>query len=168
VLAAATDLRSRPDVDPTRIAVWGHSLGAVAVLNAAAADPSLQAVIAESGFPNLEPAVTEPIVRALTGRNPIPSTDWVLWFMERETGVPVRELDLYAALAQIAPRPILFVHGVDDTVVPAKNSEKMFAAASPPKELFLIPGAGHSDLFEPDPAAYEHRLLTFLDAAFAP
>ncbi len=88
--------------------------------------------------------------------------------VERETGVPVRELDLYAALAQIAPRPILFVHGVDDTVVPAKNSEKMFAAASPPKELFLIPGAGHSDLFEPDPAAYEHRLLTFLDAAFAP
>jgi fermentation-respiration switch protein FrsA (DUF1100 family) len=148
--------------------VWGHSLGAVAVLNAAAADPSLRAVIAESGFPNLEPAVTEPIVRALTGRNPTPSTAWVVWFMERETGVPVGELDMYAALAQIAPRPILFVHGMADTVVLAENSEKMFAAASPPKELFLIPGAGHADLLEPDPAAYEYRLLTFLDAAFAP
>ena len=44
----------------------------------------------------------------------------------------------------------------------------MFAAASPPKELFLIPGVGHANLLEPDPAAYEYRLLTFLDAAFAP
>lgn len=163
VLAAAAYLRSRSDVDPARIVVWGHSLGAVAVMNAAAADSALQAVIAESGFPNLEPEVTTPIVRALTGRNPTPSTGWVLWFMERETGVPLGQLDLYVALEKIAPRPILFVHGIDDSVVPVESSERMFAAASEPKALFLIPGANHSNLLEPDPAAYEERLLTFLN-----
>lgn len=163
VLAAAAYLRSRSDVDPTRIAVWGHSLGAVAVMKAAAADPLLQAVIAESGFPNLEPEITTPIVRALTGRNPTPSTAWVLWFMERETSVPVGQLDLYSVLEDIAPRPILFVHGMDDEIVPVESSERMFAAASEPKELFLVPGAGHSNLLEPDPAAYEEHLLSFLN-----
>lgn len=165
VLAAAAYLRSRSDVDPTRIVVWGHSLGAVAVMKAAAADPLLRAVIAESGFPNLEPEVTTPIIHALTGRNPTPSTAWVLWFVERETGVPVDQLDLYAALEEIASRPILFVHGMDDIVVPMESSEKMFAAASEPKELFLIPGAGHSNLLEPNPTGYEERLLKFLNAA---
>ena len=168
VLAAATYLRSRPDVDPTQIAVWGHSLGAVAVMNAAAADSTLQAVIVESGFPNLGPEVTTPIVKALTGRPPTPSTAWVLWFVDQETGVPASQLDVYVALEQISPRPILFVHGVDDAIVPVENSEKMFAAANEPKQLYLIAGAGHANLSEPDPSAYAATILQFLELAFAP
>jgi dipeptidyl aminopeptidase/acylaminoacyl peptidase len=167
VLAAAAYLRSRPDVEPTQIAVWGHSLGAVAVMNAAADDPTMRAVIAESGLPHLGPEVTTPIVKALTGRPPTPSPAWVLWFVDRETGVPASQLDVYVALEQITPRPILFVHGMDDTVVPMENSEKMFAAANEPKQLYLIAGAGHANLSEPDPLAYAATMLQFLELAFA-
>lgn len=167
VVAAAAYLRSRDDIDPELIAVWGHSLGAVAVINAAAADPNLRAVIAESGFPNLEPDVSTPIVKALTGRPPVPTTGWVLWFMERETGVPVGQLNLYPALAQISPRPILFIHGLADEIVLPMNSERMYAAATQPKTLFLVPNGDHGVLNHMDPAAYSQQIRQFLAQAFA-
>jgi fermentation-respiration switch protein FrsA (DUF1100 family) len=87
--------------------------------------------------------------------------------MERETGVPVSQLDLYPALAQLSPRPILFMHGLADEVVLPVNSERMYAAASQPKTLFLVPDADHNNLSQPDPAAYSQQIRQFLAEAFA-
>ena len=46
VLAAVEFLRKRPDVDPTRVYLGGHSTGATTVLLAAASRPSVKAVFA--------------------------------------------------------------------------------------------------------------------------
>ncbi|MEO3756910.1 alpha/beta fold hydrolase [Mycobacterium sp. B14F4] len=43
---AVTYMRSRPDIDASRIALWGTSLGGSHVLNVAAADPAIAAVVA--------------------------------------------------------------------------------------------------------------------------
>ena len=44
--------------------------------------------------------------------------------------------------------PILFVHGDLDSVVPWKFGKRLFDAAPQPKELLLIEGANHNDLYE--------------------
>ena len=44
--------------------------------------------------------------------------------------------------------PILFIHGERDKVVPLKFGMELFNAAPEPKELLLIPEAGHNDLYE--------------------
>ncbi|MCS7206977.1 MAG: alpha/beta hydrolase [Dehalococcoidia bacterium] len=45
---------------------------------------------------------------------------------------------------QVSPRPLLLVHGEADTHLPPTCSHRVYAWAKEPKELVLLPGAGHS------------------------
>lgn len=49
-------------------------------------------------------------------------------------------------IKEIAPRPILFIHG--ELAHSRYFSETAFAAAEQPKELMIIPGANHTDLYD--------------------
>jgi alpha/beta superfamily hydrolase len=44
---------------------------------------------------------------------------------------------------RLAPTPLLLIHGSDDTVSPSRVAQQLFARAREPKELVIIPGAGH-------------------------
>lgn len=46
-------------------------------------------------------------------------------------------------VAQVSPRPLLLVHGGDDTRLPPYCSEMIYSWARQPKELVIYPGAGH-------------------------
>ena len=57
---------------------------------------------------------------------------------------------------RVSPRPLLLVHGGQDTVLPPDCSRLIYERALEPKELVIIPGAGHCfDEAEPE----IHRLL---------
>ncbi len=47
-------------------------------------------------------------------------------------------------VGDLAPRPLLLVHGTADTRLPPQCSEMLFERAGEPKTLKLFPGAGHS------------------------
>lgn len=56
------------------------------------------------------------------------------------------EIDHLAAIRHVpavAPRPLLLIHGDADDIVPYAHAERLFAAASRPKELARLPGGGH-------------------------
>ncbi|MBZ0304330.1 MAG: alpha/beta hydrolase [Anaerolineae bacterium] len=158
VRRAVEYLNTRRDVDPDRIAVLGHSLGAVTALRAAANLPQIRAVVAESAF-NFQTS-WQGIVGLISAAAPSPL---VPWFVDREAGVPVSAVDALADVRQIAPRPLLLVHGALDPVIDMGESQRLFEAASEPKELWIIEQGGHSDLVETDPAGYEAHLSTFLN-----
>ena len=44
--------------------------------------------------------------------------------------------------------PILLIHGADDTLIPASDSERLKSLARSPVELLLISGAGHHGIHE--------------------
>ena len=46
----------------------------------------------------------------------------------------------------ISPRPVLFLHGSDDTVTPTEQSIRMWELAGQPKDLVLITGTDHFPL----------------------
>jgi alpha/beta superfamily hydrolase len=46
----------------------------------------------------------------------------------------------------VSPRPILFLHGADDTVTPTEQSIRMWEMAGQPKDLVLITGTDHFPL----------------------
>lgn len=46
-------------------------------------------------------------------------------------------------IAMISPRPILIIHGTDDTTVPLKHALRLERAAGEPKTLRIIEGAPH-------------------------
>lgn len=46
-------------------------------------------------------------------------------------------------VAEIAPRPLLLVHGSEDEVVEVTHAHKLYDRAGEPKQLIIIDGAGH-------------------------
>lgn len=44
--------------------------------------------------------------------------------------------------------PLLMIHGDQDSVVPLKYGQKLFAAANEPKKMVIIEGGHHSDLYD--------------------
>jgi hypothetical protein len=53
-------------------------------------------------------------------------------------------------VADITPRPILFLHTANDTITPTEQSIRMFEKAGQPAELILITGTSHFPLAEKD------------------
>jgi len=53
---------------------------------------------------------------------------------------------LLTYVSEISPRPILFIHG--EKAHSRYFSETAYAAAAEPKELMIIPGANHVDLYD--------------------
>jgi fermentation-respiration switch protein FrsA (DUF1100 family) len=55
-------------------------------------------------------------------------------------------MPLLTYIAEIAPRPVLLIHG--EKAHSRYFSETAYAAAAQPKELMIIPGASHTDLYD--------------------
>lgn len=58
----------------------------------------------------------------------------------------VHELPPDDLIKEISPRPVLLVHG--EKAHSRYFSETAYAAAAEPKELMIIPGAVHTDLYD--------------------
>lgn len=57
--------------------------------------------------------------------------------------------------------PVLFIHGTEDTFVPISMTYENYKACAGPKELFVVPGAGHGTSYLVDGPGYEKRVLSF-------
>ena len=55
-------------------------------------------------------------------------------------------MPILAYIKEISPRPILFVHG--EKAHSLYFSETAYAAAAEPKEMMIVPGANHTDLYD--------------------
>jgi pimeloyl-ACP methyl ester carboxylesterase len=160
--AAIQFLLDQPEIDPDRIGLVGHSLGGGIVIRAAARYPEVKATVAESAFTSLEDNIEEG-VRQLLGLPPFPFAPLVIFFGERETGMDIQQMRPIDDVAAISPRAIMFIHGRNDPVVLASNSENLFEAAQEPKALYIIENAAHDGLMEADPEEFERQIVGFLD-----
>ncbi|WP_428540587.1 alpha/beta hydrolase [Rhodopila sp.] len=52
---------------------------------------------------------------------------------------------------RIAPRPVLFITSDDDRLVPAEQSEALYARAGEPKKLVVLRGVGHYEVYAGEP-----------------
>jgi fermentation-respiration switch protein FrsA (DUF1100 family) len=64
---------------------------------------------------------------------------------------------------EIAPRGLLLIAPQQDELVSWTQSQRLFEAAGQPKELYLVPDAGHSEAHMVAGPAYEERVLRFLE-----
>jgi uncharacterized protein len=62
------------------------------------------------------------------------------------TPLSFMNMPLLTYIAEIAPRPVLLIHG--EKAHSRYFSETAYAAAAEPKELLIIPGANHTDLYD--------------------
>ncbi len=62
------------------------------------------------------------------------------------TPLSFMNMPILSYIAEISPRPVLFIHG--EKAHSRYFSETAYAAAAEPKELIIIPGANHTDLYD--------------------
>ena len=62
------------------------------------------------------------------------------------TPLSFMNMPLLTYIAEISPRPVLFIHG--EKAHSRYFSETAYAAAAQPKELLIVPGANHVDLYD--------------------
>ena len=74
-------------------------------------------------------------------------------------------MPLLAYIKEIAPRPLLLVHG--EKAHSRYFSETAYAAAAGPKELVIIPGASHVDLYDRLDVIPFDRLTEFFRGALS-
>jgi hypothetical protein len=68
-------------------------------------------------------------------------------------------MPLLTYVEEIAPRPVLFIHG--EKAHSRYFSETAYAAAAEPKELMIVPGASHTDLYDRVEIIPFDKLTTF-------
>ncbi|RUM24408.1 alpha/beta hydrolase [Rhizobium vallis] len=85
--------------------------------------------------------------------------------MARTSNAPMTLFWSFPRLSWISPRPVLFITG--DQAHSKIFSEQAYAAASEPKELYVVPGAGHVDLYDRTNLIPWAKLQSFYDQHLA-
>lgn len=58
--------------------------------------------------------------------------------------------------------PVLIIHGQEDDMIPVEMAYQLYDALSGPKELLIVPGAGHAQAVDKDPDLYYETVFSFL------
>lgn len=156
--AALDALRTRDDVDLQRIAVFGQSLGGAVAINLVAKagrEVPVRALVVEG-----VPSSFRTRAREVLGEW------WLTWAIQWPLSLTIsdryRPLD---SIDEVAPVPLLIVHGEADSVIPIEHGRRLYAAAREPKDLWLVPGAEHIAAFRgPE---WRARLVRYLDEVMA-
>ena len=153
---AAVDLLLERGFKPGRIGIHGGSYGAATALLSTAVIPELAAVVADSAFADMRDLMDAQIET----RRRIPS-----WFSrlflrpgfafvaQLFYSLDFTEIPPERAVPEIAPRPILFIHGSEDRYILLEHAYRLKAASkNSADELWILEGYGHTEgvRLEPD------------------
>ena len=159
-----------PAPPPPRIFALGESMGAGIVLQSAAADPRIEAVVAESPFASLREATYDYAglqKYPWLGKTFFAPGAWTLLYHgERMAGFPAAEVSPEHAVAARA-FPVLLICDENDVVLPCRHAEMIYAAARGRKELWEVPVAFHTAAYGFAPEEFRRRVLVFFAAAAA-
>jgi uncharacterized protein len=149
---------------PKHLFALGESMGAGIALQSAAVDPRIEAVVAESSFASLREASYDYAGlrwSPLLGKTLFAPFSWTLLYRgESLAGFSAAEVSPEKAVAARA-FPVLLICDGKDVALPCRHTQRIYAAARGPKELWVVPGAFHTGALGFEPAEFERRVLTF-------
>ncbi len=148
------------------IGLLGYSMGGAVAILAAAADRRVGAVATDSAFSS-QRSVIEHIIRRRLGIMTPPVLSMVDTLFERRLGFRLSDVDPAQRIGEITPRPVLIIHGTDDTVVPVAHAHELYQAASEPKQLWIIDDVPHCSAYFADRIGYSQRVTGFFSHALS-
>ncbi len=147
------------------VGVHGESMGGATVLLAACMEEPPDFAVADCPYADLtEEAAYD--LRVLCRLPAWPFIPVASLLMRLRAGFffsavsPLREIEARGGLPEV---PVLFIHGMEDKLIPYAASEKLYAAKRGRKALCLVEGAGHARSIVRARARYSETLYAFLD-----
>jgi fermentation-respiration switch protein FrsA (DUF1100 family) len=159
-LAALEYIAARPVIDHNRLLVLGQSLGGANAIVAVGSRPhaDIRAVAIDSAF-----ASYQGIVRDKIAAMPLLS----LLCIPLSRLLIGNDFSPESVVANIAPTPLLIIHGTVDPVVPYSHGKRLFELAREPKQFWTVEGGDHTEAFADPGSLYCKRLVAFFDEALA-
>jgi len=148
---------------PGRVGVIGRSYGAGIGIMAAAMEPGIAAVVADSPFSSVEAKAAHEVAL----RTPVP--EWAVSVFKPAARV-FADLLYDIDLDSLSPErdaarlayPILVIHGEVDSRTPVSQGRRVYEEAPPGSELWTPAGVEHTDAFEDLPEEYLRRTTAYL------
>ncbi|MEE2663639.1 MAG: alpha/beta fold hydrolase [Myxococcota bacterium] len=165
VIAAARYARRRGQLE--RVAVVGTSQGGASAILAAARDATIDAIVSENPFTDLGSLIRDGAATFdARAANATTLVGWIASLTAWRVGADETHAPI-EAIEQIAPRPVLLMHGTADRVIPVAHTHALYQAA-PFAELWIAEGARHAALFDAAPDQWRRRVLDFLERSVGP
>jgi uncharacterized protein len=139
--AAIAYVKTRPEVDSSRIGLMGFSTGAYLSFAMLVRHGGIAAFVGRampSSFDDLLPTIA-----------PLDTTRH--WYVPKD--YPTEQLPAHAA-AKVAS-PVFLIVGEKDERTPPWMSQKVYDRLKGPRELWVVPGAGHGGMTAPESVARE-------------
>ncbi|HEX8995098.1 MAG TPA: alpha/beta fold hydrolase [Ktedonobacterales bacterium] len=163
LLGAVRYLNTLPDLHSKRFAALGVSLGAGDVILAAAREPSLRTVIADSPWADERPQLDRMGSLPL-GPLALPLLTYEPALVDALVGARLEDARPVAAAGAISPHALMIITSADDhnaTTSPA-DQQRIYDAASQPRVHWIAPSGGHAGALYSHPTDYQARTLAFL------
>ena len=173
--AALRYLRSREDLNASRVGLFGVSRGAVTALAVAADDPNVAGVVSDGAFcteQTLEayiirwaPIFALRFTRQLLRQPLFRALRWMgIKFSEHRIGI--RFVKLAPALQRLK-KPVLFIHGEKDTYIDPAHARRLFELPRGRREFWIVAGADHNQAVAVAHDEYRRRVLRFFRSVLA-
>jgi fermentation-respiration switch protein FrsA (DUF1100 family) len=142
--------------DPhTGVVLLGQSLGGAVGVVVTAKEPLVKAAVIEAGFSSY----------STMGKEVLQRSAWTWLFSWVAPAFLSKKYDPIRYVADISPRPVFFIHGDKDKIVPLHMSQDLYEKAKEPKRIWIVPGAGHLDCHRIAGKKYEEEIVNFYDEA---
>jgi pimeloyl-ACP methyl ester carboxylesterase len=159
VRAAVDLLAARPDLDPTRMGLWGYNMGAYAALREAGNDKRIRALVLDSVYDEPKQMVKVGVERNGLGGFPL---------MVRAAELSFGYLNyahrddppLSKKLITLVGVPTLYIQAQDDPEL-AEATRQMFLKAPEPREQAILPHGNFVSMGDEEKRAYENRVVSF-------
>jgi dipeptidyl aminopeptidase/acylaminoacyl peptidase len=160
VQAAVEYVKSREDVNPTRIGAMGFSMSASAFI--LTGHPEVKAIVADSPYATLEGLIARQFF-FLPGFTKWPFVALTKVYARIFLGVRVSDAAPAEAVRDLN-NPLLIIHGDADSQIPIEHSHTIYANADTDKTQFwIVPGADHGFAHALESYQYELRVRQFFE-----
>ncbi|UCF18578.1 MAG: alpha/beta hydrolase [Gemmatimonadota bacterium] len=143
-LLAYRHLTEARGVDPSRLVLFGRSLGSTVAIELAT-QQTCGALIVESAFTS-----AQELARIHYG--------WLPGALFRRL---THEFDSLSKVPKLRA-PVMYIHGDIDAIVPVRMGQRLYEASPEPREWYVLRGAGHNDTLLVGGRAYFERLVRFV------
>ncbi|MBT3437227.1 MAG: alpha/beta hydrolase [Oceanospirillaceae bacterium] len=147
-----------------KVGLLGNSMGAAMVIEYAAQNQAIAAVVAVSPFSSLQDTINVS-VEYFTGLPAFPFAPMISIWAETILGMEVEQADATKAAAQLCTTPLFIMQGGKDIVVSVDSGQWIFDAACGEKELWYEAQLGHTKFDTQKSDEYARRVVAFFDNA---